>query len=179
MPAWGYVYRSVYGAWRLALLDVGGMAHFDISVEGFWRSFFAAVPVAPFYVILIALNLQQGEGAVPEPGPFVLVKALVYVLSWVVFPLAMIVVVRLLSLGANYVPFIIAYNWSKVIQIAVIVAASLLGDVVMLMAWLAVLAYVWFVTRVALQTTGVIAAGVVVFDELLGAVIVIGGDSLL
>ena len=41
------VIRSIYGAWRLPWLDRSGMGHFNLSVDGFWRSFFAAVLVAP------------------------------------------------------------------------------------------------------------------------------------
>ena len=38
---------GIYGAWRLARLDVTGMEVFDRTVAGFWKSFFAAVLVAP------------------------------------------------------------------------------------------------------------------------------------
>ena len=48
MPDHDSVIRSIYGAWRLALLDPSGLNWFDVSIEGFWRSFFAAAIVAPF-----------------------------------------------------------------------------------------------------------------------------------
>ena len=34
------------------------MAHFNLTVEGFWRSFFAAVLVAPAYAILVGMQLS-------------------------------------------------------------------------------------------------------------------------
>jgi len=42
---------ALYGAYRLARFDAGGMRYFDASIDGFWRSFFAAVLIAPFYLI--------------------------------------------------------------------------------------------------------------------------------
>ena len=33
---------GLFGAWRLAHLDRRGMEYFDTSIDGFWRSFWAA-----------------------------------------------------------------------------------------------------------------------------------------
>ena len=38
---------GLYGAFRLALLDVRGMAYFNCTEAGFWRSFTAAAIAAP------------------------------------------------------------------------------------------------------------------------------------
>ena len=180
MPDIAYLTRSVYGAWRLARLDPAGMTLFELSIPGFWRSFFAAVVVVPFYLALVFLRFEQeaDHGAVFELLPFVVVKLIAYAVSWVAFVLAMIAITRLLSLGAFYVPFIIAYNWSAVIQIAVLLPAALiqasgllpevLGAGLMIVVSIAILFYQWFIARVALQTTALTAAGVVVLDLLLG-----------
>lgn len=183
MPDIAYLTRSIYGAWRLARLDRAGMTLFELSIPGFWRSFFAAVVVAPFYLALIFLRFEQEAdlGAVVELLPFVVVKLIAYAVSWVAFPLAMLAITRLLSLGAAYIPYIIAYNWSAVIQIAVLLLAALiqasgllpeaLGAALIIVVPIAILFYLWFIARVALQTTALTAAGVVVLDLLLGALI--------
>ncbi len=183
MPNLAYVTRSVYGAWRLARLDPGGMSFFELSIPGFWRSFFAALVVAPAFAVLVALRFDHETELGPELdlGPFLVVKLVAYAVSWAAFPLAMLVLARLLSLSAFYVPFIIAYNWSAVIQIAVFLPAALieasgllpeiLGGILMMIATMAILSYQWFVAHVALQTTGFIAAGLVAFDLLLGILI--------
>ena len=58
-----------------------------------------------------------------RPGPvrarFVFVKGIAYGLSWIVFPVAMIFLCRLLGLTETYVPYIIALNWSAIIQTAI------------------------------------------------------------
>ncbi len=183
MPNLAYLTRSVYGAWRLARLDSGGMTFFELSIRGFWRSFFAAVVVAPAYAVLVALRVEHETEVGPDLdlGPFLVLKLVAYAMTWAAFPLAMIVLARLLALSAFYVPFIIAYNWSAVIQIAVFLLAALIkasgllpepvAGVLMMVATMAILFYQWFVARVALQTTGLIAAGLVVFDVLLGILI--------
>ena len=183
MPDLAYVTRSVYGAWRLARLDPGGMSFFELSIPGFWRSFFAAVVVAPAYVVLVVLRFEHETEVGPDLdlGPFFVLKLVAYAVTWAAFPLAMLVLARLLSLSAFYVPFIIAYNWSAVIQIAVFLPVALieasgllpatLAGILMMIATLAILCYQWFVARVALQTTGLIAAGLVAFDLLLGILI--------
>ena len=40
------IFHSLYGAFRLLLLDQGGMRWFNVSITGFYRSFLAAVLVA-------------------------------------------------------------------------------------------------------------------------------------
>ena len=47
MPDRQEVLSALYGAYRLAWFDVSGMTFLNLTVEGFWRSFFAAVLVAP------------------------------------------------------------------------------------------------------------------------------------
>jgi hypothetical protein len=58
MPNQEEVLRSIYGAYRLAWLDRSGMSQLNLSVEGFWRSFFAAILVAPGYALLVAQDLM-------------------------------------------------------------------------------------------------------------------------
>lgn len=186
MPNLAYVTRSVYGAWRLARIDPGGMTFFELSIPGFWRSFFAAVVVAPAYAVLVALRFERETEFSPELdlGLFLVVKLMAYAVTWAAFPLAMLVIARVMSLSAFYIPFIIAYNWSAVIQIAVFVPATLivasgllpetLAGILMMAVTMAILLYQWFVARVALQTTGLIAAVLVVFDLVLGILIDVG-----
>ena len=39
------VLLSLYGVWRLFLRDPRGIEWLDVSIEGFWKSFFCAVVV--------------------------------------------------------------------------------------------------------------------------------------
>jgi hypothetical protein len=200
MPDREEILHSLIGAWRLARLDPRGMNEFNISIDGFWRSFFAAVLVAPGYAILIAYRFGQVDGGGPDPAPstlafegdasigwIMLVQTASYLLSWAAFPLIAAVVTWALDLGRNYVALIVAANWAAVIQIGAFLAAILLGAVfpgglasaLVTIATIAILFYQWFVTRTALQTTAGIAFALVLADLLVNTAINLTADGML
>ena len=187
MPSYAEIQRSVQGAWLLAKGDTRGMNLFDLSVEGFWRSFAAMLIVAPVYALVL---LAQPVPADSEPDSLtgmLLAEAVAYVVGWVAFPVAAIFLTRLLGLAAGYVPLVVANNWSAVVQIAFYAAVVVLGTLLpgelraisLLAATLAILVYQWFVIRTALDTGGGIALGIVVVDVLLSLAVSRGMDGLL
>ncbi len=167
---------SLYGAWRLARFDPGGMTFFDTSIGGFWRSFYAAVIVAPFYMVLLAMRYATGtvEAAVPR---FVSIETIAYVIAWFAFPLVMLSIVRVLDREAHYLGYIVAYNWAAVLQNALYLPLAMLAVAQVMphglasglgmVALSAILLYTWFVTRTALAVSTVAAVGVVVLDLVL------------
>ncbi len=186
MPSLAEVGRAIYGAWRLMLFDADGMAFFDTSIDGFWRSFFAAVVVAPAYVLFVVVNLATAETEAVDPGWVALVKCGAYLASWVVFPAAAVFVTRLLGVTARYIPLIVAYNWSNVPALLILLPVEVLtasgsgiGETIGTFALLFILVYEWFVVRVALGVAAFTAVGVVVFDVLLGLIIQVSATGLL
>lgn len=182
IPDQAEVVRSLFGAWRLARLDPSGMGHLNLSVEGFWRSFFAAVLVAPGYALLVAQDLLAREEEV-SPIWALLVETLGYVVGWAAFPVAALVLAQLLGLSRNYAALIIAVNWAQVLQIGAFLAALalgfVLGSLVVVLATGAILFYQWFVIRTALDTSAGIAIAFVLVDLLLTSAVSFGADSLL
>ena len=186
IPDRAEVLRSLYGAWRLARADGTGMQHFNLSVEGFWRSFFAAIIVAPGYALLVAHRTLDREGGY-DLGSTVVVESIAYLAAWAAFPLAAVVLTQLLGLGRHYVELIVAVNWAAVLQIAAflaVVALSLLlpeglGALLLAIVTGALMLYQWFVMRTALRTTGGIALALVQVDLLLSTVINLSADRLL
>ena len=180
------IVRSLFGAFRLARLDGRGMGYFNLSIEGFWRSFFAAAIVAPGDALLGAQKLATGPAAV-DPAVAVLIEAAAYALSWIAFPVAAVFLTTLLGLSRNYVPLIVAANWAEVLQFAaflVVMLATVLlpsgvrGPVLVAVIG-AILAYEWFVARTALETTGGVAVGIVLVDLVLGVGINVAADRLI
>ncbi|MEM7025215.1 MAG: hypothetical protein AAF637_21900, partial [Pseudomonadota bacterium] len=154
------VLRSIYGAYQLARMDRSGMGQFNLSVEGFWGSFFAAVIVAPGYALLVFQELAAREEEVDPVWAF-LVETVAYGIGWAAFPVIAIFLTQLLGLSRNYAAMIIAANWAAVVQICVFLAAILLGSLLPALgglavfgATIAILFYQWFVIRTALDTTG-------------------------
>lgn len=186
MPDRGEVLSGLFGAYRLAWFDPSGMAHFNLTVEGFWRSFFAAVLVAPAYAILVGMQLAA------ETEEFNLalvfwVEAIAYVLAWAAFPLVAVVLTRLLGLDRNYVALIVAVNWTAVLQTGAFLAVVLLalvlpqglGTLVVTLTTLAILVYQWFVIRTSLQTTGGVALMLLLVDLVITTMINAGADRML
>ncbi len=188
MPTLREAASSLYGAWRLALMDAGGMAYFDRSVGGAIRSFSAAALVAPAYVLLVLLRLGGDAGNVSF-GNFLLVESIAYIISWTAYPLIMDDMSRILDCSDRYPSFLSAYNWSAVLQMVVYLPAVVLsesgilapafGDTIVFAATLIVLAYQWFVTETALQVSGFTAAGLVILDLVLSVFISGAADGML
>jgi hypothetical protein len=178
---------AVYGAWRLARFDAGGMRYFDRSPNGFWRSFWAAPLAAPVVAVLIAIHLARMHVAASGPR-IVLGEAIAYAIGVVAFPLVAFYLTRLIDREREYVGFIVAYNWSGLLQLAVLLPAALLAvsgilpggapAVLIFAGQIAVLVYEWFVVRTALRLPGFGAAGIVLLDVVMTLIIQGVGDML-
>jgi hypothetical protein len=172
--------RAWHGAWRLAHADPGGLAYFDDSTDAFWRSFRAAVIIAPGHVALIALHYYVIE-PLPVTWPHLaLVQLIAYVVSWVAYPVAMHAVCRAASREAQFIRYIVAYNWSALLQMAVYLGAVLIatsgtlggaGSFLVSAAIIVLLLYSWLIARIALQVGPLLASGIVLLDFVLGYVI--------
>lgn len=170
------VVTALYGAYRLARFDPSGLDFFDATIAGFWRSFYAAVLVAPVYLLLLLIRYAQLAEQI-SPFRFFAIEVIAYVIAWVAFPLIMASLARTLGRDAFFIRYIIAYNWGAVLQnalylpIAMLATGGLLaGPSANALGFLAlslILVYVWFITRTALEVAGGIAAAIVGLDLLL------------
>jgi hypothetical protein len=175
IPRTAEIAYALYGAWRLARLDARGMDYFDRSVEGFWKSFFAAILVAPGYLLTVVWELGAVETTADSLSVF-LTQSLIYGIIWLAFPLVMFYVTKQIGRGERYIGFIVALNWAAVIQmlvtLPVVVLAMLeaLPNAALLIASLvvffAILFYQGFITRVSLGL-GNAAAGAIVISAVL------------
>ena len=180
MPSFGHIVYGVYGAWRLARLDRGGMAYFEQTVEGFWRSFFAAALVAPGYVILVLADLAAHDSDVGVLRIFA-VHICAYALSWVVYPVAVHPICAAMNRQGDFIGFIVAFNWAKVIQMAAYLPVIVMTTAEVLPAGMAgalngfiyilLFGYQWFVTRTALDIRPFAAVGLVGLDLIIGVII--------
>ncbi len=180
MPTYREIVYGIYGAWRLARLDAGAMSYFERTPAGFWKSFFAAVIVAPGFAIIIGYELFQIE---IEAGVIrvVLVEILAYLLGWVAFPVLVHQICEAIGKREAYIGYIVAFNWSKVIQMAVFLPAIALiatgvlpeesGSLLRWVVSILILSYEWFVTRTALGVTAMGAVGFVALDLVIDLIV--------
>ncbi len=182
MPSYREIVYGIYGALRLARLDPGAMSYFERTPAGFWKSFFAAVIVAPGFAIIIAYELGQVEIVLNAGALRVfLVESLAYVLGWVAFPVLVHQICEATGKRDAYIGYIVAFNWSQVIQMAVLLPAIGLialgapagdgGGLLRLTVWFLILFYEWFITRTALGVTAMGAVGFVVLDFVINRII--------
>lgn len=170
---------SLYGAYRLARFDPRGLEFFDGSPAGARRSFFAAAIVAPFYALMLAVG-HPGNGDI-DPLRIGVVETIAYVLSWVAYPVLVEWLTRLLGCRKRFEKYLAAYNWSMVLQNAVVLPTAVLvglgvlpmqvGQVLWFCIFLLILLYVGFIARAALEVTPATTAGLVLLDVLLSALI--------
>jgi hypothetical protein len=185
---WVEAQLALVGTLRLARGDRGGLSCFDRSLDGFWRSFLAAVISYPLYLVLLTMRVSVAEWERSGAWRIVTVETIGYVIAWVGFPLLIFYVVRWLGRAHRFFDFMVPYNWCQVPQSALFVLVGLVSvggmlsaqasETIDMLAAIATLVYEWFIARVALDTTGLVAALVVLLDLVLGVVISHAAGSL-
>ncbi len=184
--------RSLAGAWELFLDRPGAMNRFDVSLEGFWRSFAAVVLVAPSYAFAVLADRHMATGdplAVAETGTNLLVhNGIGLLLDWAALPLILALLARPLGIGRRYGAFVVARNWCAVLAaipfgvIGLLLVLGLLGDelasVLMFVALIVVLRYNYVIARRALDTTVGFAIGIVVLDFVVSLTLALALDAV-
>lgn len=178
LPAWTEVQLAVGGALRLAIGDRRGLGFFDVSLDGFWRSFRAAAICYPLYLVLLGFRVTAAQWAESGAASIILVETIAFVISWVAFPLVVLPIARWLGRENRFLAFMVVYNWSQIPQTALLALVALDGVTGLLStpalhyaelgATIAVLLYEWYIARVALAVSVAQAVLIVVADLLLG-----------
>lgn len=176
MPSLAEISSALTGSLLIARRDPSALGYFNMTVDGFWRSFAAILLVAPIYLAISGLNpgAIEGEPIREEDGISAVTRLIVLGVEWVAYPIAMVLVARLLGLQQHYAGYIIVYNWSSVPAMAVLLPPFLLFNFgfigakslfsLFIALSLAVAYYRWLIARMALQVTPAIAVGIVIFD---------------
>lgn len=165
---------GIYGAWRLLHFDRTAIQYFDSTTDAFWKSFYAALVILPPVIVLrvIFFDTAPDNFAAAGIGRIASVFAIDYVYQWVLFPLIMIYLAEMMGRNRQYIRFIVARNWSQVIQVAMFLPAAAIfmmrefdepgwRAAFLLAAYVATWVYEWFVTRAALDISSAAAAIIV------------------
>ncbi|SDB52783.1 hypothetical protein [Bauldia litoralis] len=185
--------RSLTGAWDLFLDRPEAMRAFDVSVEGFWRSFRVIVLLLPAYFLTtMAEQIMLSETAVETAGPGGVALFLDSVvglgLDWIALPVVLALAARPLGIQRNYAAFIVARNWGAVIAltpfgvIGLLVILGLLNaeiaNFLMLASLMVVLRYNFLIARRALDVGIGFAIGIVILDLAVSLTIALALDSV-
>jgi hypothetical protein len=170
------IFEGLYGAWRLLLGDRGAIALFDNSVAGFWKSFFAAILVLPIYFAMTAIGAIEFDSSRSLPA-IVLIVLEFYIIAWVLWPLIIGHVLRVIDRDEKFTLYVVAYNWMSAVGaglffIAVLVTTLLpipdgFAGLIMVGALLGVLGYHVFIAHATLNISISVATGLTIADFIL------------
>ena len=188
VPAWTEAQLAIGGALKLARGDSRGLGSFDTSLDGFWRSFRAALICYPMYLALLAMRVPAPPWDSAGVIRIVLIESIAFVISWTAFPLLILPLSRAFGRENRFLAFMVVYNWCQVPQtvlfliVGLDIAAGMLpggaGDAVGLAAAIAVMVYEWYIARLALTIPAAQAVLVVLVDLVLGTVLSRVAESL-
>jgi hypothetical protein len=155
MPSWVETLAAMSGLKRLLRFDATFVQWFDRSPQGARRSFGLMIPAIPLFLILRFVDVSLAPGV--DTWRVVAVTAINYALSWVMFPLILILIGRAVEREAQAIGALAAYNWFGVALMAVgsvfvlIDSAGLMGgttDFLSIVLLVASLVYEVFLLRV-------------------------------
>jgi hypothetical protein len=171
------VVAGVLGAWRLAHFQADGLRFMDTTRAGALRSFWAAAIALPAVLPLMLLRLSYFPPRADEVQ-VALVEIIGYAISWAAFPVLAQVAARVVEREHFYPRMVAAYNWISLLQIYVLLVTapltlsgflpSGLDTLVELVVRVALLAYLAFTIRTALDIGWPAAIGLAVVEFLLG-----------
>src|SRR5262249_59220098 len=160
MTAWLEARFALVGLLRLVRGDRSGLGCFDRSVDGFWRSFRAAILCYPLYLVLLTMRVAAADWQHAGGLRIVTVETIAYVISWTIFPLLMLSLTRRIGRADRFFDFMVPYNWYQLPQSALFVLIGLLSaggpaglpvaGAIRLAAAVAALGVAWDLARAAL-----------------------------
>lgn len=185
IPSRPEIANALNGTWMLVKRDRGGVSWLDGSVDGFWKSFFAAALLAPFY----GLMLWMARYSTMEDADFTavfLVEAAAYAGAWLFWPIVASELCRFLDPKMDVRTYIVACNWSEIwimalrLPLLTLAVSGLFSDGVYalfsLMAMIAVLYYRYVIARETLPAATPVAIGLAITDMMAGILWRMGTD---
>lgn len=173
MPPAEDIQRQLLGAWRMMTGRRDGVRLLDVSIDGFWNSFFAIVVALP--ALLVGWVPLANELAAPDArfsGRALLLfrLAIVDVGSWVLPIAALAVVAGFAGIRDRFVHYVVASNWASVLFAWFMLPASLLrlvmpgaaeaATTLSLGIFLGCLVLSWRLTNAAIDKGAAVATGV-------------------
>lgn len=175
MPSSDEIQQYLTGAWRMMMGKADGLRLLDLTVDGFWNSFFAIVIALPALVVgwvAAANELSQLSGIFGSKLSIVARLAVIDLASWILPLVAFAAVAPRTGLGDRLVNLVVASNWASAIIVWIMLPPSLLGllwpDVadasalVSLVLFVLTVVLAWRMTNVAIGKGPAVASAVFV-----------------
>ncbi len=183
--------RSLLASWHVLMgrRDLA-LKLFNLSEQGFWRSFLAFPVALPIYLLAVRMGVPAAVETEAQRAMlgFVLFKAtFMLALEWVAWLVAVALLLKPLGLAQHYGRYVIVYNWSSPLILALQAVPTFLyfnglitreAATFIFLFLLGLALYLrWQNARIGLEAPGMLAFGFVLADVLLSVLInrLIGG----
>ena len=151
-----YILKSMSGTLKLLQMKPQSMEYFDLSLDGFWKSFWALAVMAPAFLIEFIYGAQAD---VSQP-----------------------LTTKFMKINTNYMPMVIAYNWLNAVTYNILIIAGLIlnllapesqvtGVILLMFSVYFGLYVVWYTLKVSLAISTFLAVGVLLFVNIFNAVL--------
>ena len=174
LPSLAEILKALYGVFMISRLHPGAPALFDRTVDGFWKSLFAAVLVFPPHVLMTMRTVENAAPKVPYGFDDAVTDLLIYVIVWLAYPVLMVAVTKVINRRERFLDYIVPYNWAMVpvgYLLGAITWAGMAGVIsrdtevnLFIIAYAAVALFLAEIARRLLQVGPFLAFGVVILD---------------
>ena len=113
---------SIHGVIKIFKGEEDGLSHFNLTTDGFWRSFQAIwLILLPYFIAILAErhtlvgNMGIELSAFPS-GQFFFAKLTNIGLEWIMMPIVLALLAGVLSIKQEYSKYIIVRNWASVVM---------------------------------------------------------------
>jgi hypothetical protein len=130
MPSAENIQLYLTGAWRMMMGKADGLRLLDLTVDGFWNSFFAIVIALPALVVGwvgVANELSQLSGVFGGKLSIVARLAVIDVSTWVLPLVALAAVASRAGIADRFVHLVVASNWASALVVWIMLPPSLLN----------------------------------------------------
>tara|TARA_R110002096_G_scaffold415163_1_gene616656 strand:+ start:43073 stop:43696 length:624 start_codon:yes stop_codon:yes gene_type:complete len=171
-----YILKSMAGAWKLVSMNRNSMDYFDLSSDGFWKSFWALGVMVPAFLLEV---IYGSQAEVSQP---LATKSIYFVVSLPLMAIVMLYFTRFMKISINYAPMVIAYNWLNAMIYSILIAVGLIlnllapesavtGVVLLILSVYFGWYVVWHTLKISLAISGMLAVGVLLFVNFFNAVL--------
>ncbi|MBW7947607.1 MAG: transporter [Sphingomonadaceae bacterium] len=173
MPPGEDIHRHLLGAWRMMTGKRDGLRLLDLSLDGFWNSFFAIVVALPPMLaswVPLAGELSGADASFGLRLSMLARLAVVDAGAWVLPLAALAAVAPYAGIRHRFVHYVVATNWGSAIFAWLTLPVSLIrlvfpgsGDLapsLSLLVFIATLVLLWRLTDAALEKGPTVASGV-------------------
>ncbi|MBT6137764.1 MAG: hypothetical protein HOH65_09840 [Rhodospirillaceae bacterium] len=121
------ILSALVGVLRILRGDPAALSYFDISLDGFWRSYTAALIALPAHLLALALEVGSEPNAPPLAFFDYISHSMIYGVAWLAYPVAIHFICTLLEREKRFLDYIIPYNWSMIPVAYLVTLTSLIG----------------------------------------------------